>query len=108
MIYPTPSPAEFEYPEVHLNESELGLLEWVLKSNRDSWQNARDDPNQDFREDNIHDTVYVLNKLIGRVTDLQRPGVDGGTLSINTPVKWMRSSMALCYASKAFRMVKST
>ena len=85
MIYPTPSPAEFEYPEVYLNESELGLLEWVLKSNRDSWQNARDDPNQDFKEDNIHDTVYVLNKLIGRVTDLQRPGVDGGTLSINTP-----------------------
>ena len=85
MIYPTPSPAEFEYPEVELNNSELGLLEWVLKSNRDSWQNARDDPNQDFREDNVHDTVYVLNGLISRVTELQRSGGDGGTLSINTP-----------------------
>lgn len=85
MIYPTPSPAEFEYPEVELNSSELGLLEWVLKSNRDSWQNTRDDPNQDFREDNVHDTVYVLNGLISRVTELQRSGGDGGTLSINTP-----------------------
>lgn len=57
----------------------------MLKSNRDSWQNARDDPNQDFREDNVHDTVYVLNKLISRVTELQRSGGDGGTLSLNTP-----------------------
>ncbi|MFD1570157.1 MULTISPECIES: hypothetical protein [Haloferacaceae] len=85
MIHTTPSPVEFEYPEVNLSNSELGMLEWVLKSNRDSWQNARGDPNQDYRENDIHDTVSVLNDLISRVTELRLTEVGGGTLSINTP-----------------------
>lgn len=85
MIHLRPSPLKFERPEVELSDGDLKAVEGVLKTSRDGWQQARHSPNQDFSEDDLHDTISVLNDLINRVRELQLTEAGGAVLQLNTP-----------------------
>lgn len=85
MLYPTPSDENFGQPEVELTSARVTFLLDILDKNRRIWKGARHHPKEDLPEDELHDTIFTLNNLAERATELQRSEASGGTLRIHTP-----------------------
>lgn len=86
MVHPTPSPEEFEPPVVELADDQSEGLVGILEALRDNWQNARHDPNQSYDEDDIHQSITVLNDLLERIESVS--GTEGpNCLKIHSPAE---------------------